>query len=47
MKEFGIVHQAWDPFSEGIDNLFKNPILVKIADEYSKYRQGNFKMAYR
>ena len=24
------------PFSEGMDNLFKNPILTEIADKYSK-----------
>ena len=36
MNELGIVHQAWGPFSEGIDNLFKNPILLKIADNHSK-----------
>lgn len=36
MKELGIIHQAWGPFSEGMDNLFENPILKKIADKYSK-----------
>lgn len=36
MNELGIVHQAWGPFSEGMDNLFNNPILLKIADKYSK-----------
>ena len=36
MNELGIVHQAWGPFSEGIDNLFKNPILLKIANNHSK-----------
>ena len=36
MNELGIVHQAWGPFSEGFDNLFKNPILLKIAKNHSK-----------
>ena len=36
MKEYGVVQQAWGPFSGGKDNLFKNPILLKIADKYSK-----------
>ena len=36
MKQLGICHQAWGPFSEGLNNLFKNPILVEIADKYSK-----------
>ncbi|MEE1129609.1 MAG: aldo/keto reductase [Methanobrevibacter sp.] len=36
MDELGVCHQAWGPFSEGINNLFKNPILVEIAEKYSK-----------
>lgn len=36
MKELDILHQAWGPLSEGLDNLFKNPILVEIAEKYSK-----------
>jgi diketogulonate reductase-like aldo/keto reductase len=36
MNELGVVHQAWGPFSEGIDNLFKNPILLEIANNHSK-----------
>lgn len=36
MKEYGVAHQAWGPFSEGMDNLFENPILKKIGDKYSK-----------
>ncbi|MBE6489980.1 MAG: aldo/keto reductase [Methanobrevibacter sp.] len=36
MKDLGILHQGWGPFSEGINNLFKNPILVEIAEKYSK-----------
>ncbi|AMD17712.1 2,5-diketo-D-gluconic acid reductase [Methanobrevibacter sp. YE315] len=36
MKKLGVSHQAWGPFSEGMDNLFENPILKEIADKYSK-----------
>ena len=36
MKEYNVAHQAWGPFSEGLDNLFKNPILMEIAEKYSK-----------
>ncbi|WP_407421108.1 aldo/keto reductase [Methanobrevibacter sp.] len=36
MEKYGITHQAWGSFSEGMDNLFKNPILVEIAEKYSK-----------
>lgn len=36
MKKLNVLHQAWGPFSEGLNNLFKNPILVKIAEKYSK-----------
>ena len=36
MEKYGVVHQAWGPFSEGMDNLFENPILLKIAEKYSK-----------
>lgn len=36
MEKLGVRHQAWGPFSEGMDNLFKNPILTEIADKYSK-----------
>ena len=36
MKKWGVLHQAWGPFSEGLDNLFENPILKEIADKYSK-----------
>lgn len=36
MKELGITHQAWGPFSDGENNVFKNPILAEIAEKYSK-----------
>jgi len=36
MKKWDVLHQAWGPFSEGLNNLFENPILVEIAEKYSK-----------
>lgn len=36
LEKMGILHQAWGPLSEGMDNLFENPILVEIAEKYSK-----------
>lgn len=36
MEKIGIVHEAWGPFSEGMDGLFENQILTEIADKYSK-----------
>ena len=36
MEKLGVNHQAWGPFSEGINNLFENPILLEIAEKYSK-----------
>ena len=36
MEKYNVQHQAWGPFSEGMDNLFENPILKEIADKYSK-----------
>lgn len=36
MNEHDVQHQAWGPFSDGLDNLFENPILLEIADKYSK-----------
>lgn len=36
MEKYGIIHQAWGPFSEGIDNIFEKPVLKEIADKNSK-----------
>lgn len=36
MKKLGVSHQSWGPFSEGLDNLFENPILKELANKYSK-----------
>lgn len=36
MDKLGVTHQSWGPFSEGLDKLFKNPILLEIAEKYEK-----------
>lgn len=36
MKEIGIQHQAWAPFAEGNNDIFRTPLIQKIADTYGK-----------
>ncbi len=36
MKKWDVAHQSWGPLSEGLDNLFENPILLEIAEKYDK-----------
>lgn len=36
LKELGIVLQSWASFGEGRNNMFSNPILQKIGDQYHK-----------
>ena len=36
MNKLGVAHQSWGPLSEGLDNLFKNSILLEIAEKYDK-----------
>ena len=36
MNKLGVAHQSWGPLSEGCGNLFKNPILLEIAEKYEK-----------
>lgn len=36
MKEYNIQHEAWAPFAEGMNNIFQNPVLTKIAEKYNK-----------
>lgn len=36
MKEIGIQHQAWAPFSEGNNDIFRTPLIQKIAETYGK-----------
>lgn len=36
MKEYGIQPQAWAPFAEGMNGMFTNPVLLKIAEAHGK-----------
>ena len=36
LKEYNIQPQAWAPFAEGLNNMFSNPVLTKIADAHGK-----------
>lgn len=36
MKEIGIQHQAWAPFAEGNNDIFRNPLIQKIGEKYDK-----------
>ncbi|WP_328800810.1 aldo/keto reductase [Paenibacillus sp. LX16] len=36
MKEQGVQHQSWAPFAEGLNNMFKNEVLVSIAEKHNK-----------
>lgn len=36
LKEYKIQAQAWAPFAEGLNGMFTNPVLSKIAKSYGK-----------
>ena len=36
LEQNGTYMQAWSPFACGKNNFFKNPVLIKIAEKYSK-----------
>lgn len=36
MKEIGIQHEAWAPFAEGNNDIFRNPLIQKIGGKYGK-----------
>lgn len=36
LKEYEIQPQAWAPFAEGLNNMFTNSVLTKIANAYDK-----------
>lgn len=36
MKEIGIQPQAWAPFAEGNNDIFRTPLIQKIAETYGK-----------
>jgi len=36
MREYGIAPEAWAPFAEGMNGMFKNPVLCDIAKAHGK-----------
>ena len=36
LKEYGIQHQAWAPFAEGMNGMFTNPVLSQVAAAHNK-----------
>ena len=36
MEDYGVIPQAWGPFSEGQCNIFRHKILTKIAEKHRK-----------
>ena len=36
LKQEGIQHQAWAPFAEGKNDIFRHPVLKSIADRHGK-----------
>lgn len=36
MKKYSVQHEAWAPFAEGLNNIFENETLCRLADKYSK-----------
>ncbi|WP_252229075.1 aldo/keto reductase [Clostridium sp. ZBS15] len=36
MKENGVQIESWAPFAEGHNNIFKNDVLVTLAEKYNK-----------
>ena len=36
MREYGITPQAWAPFAEGLNGMFDNPVLKRIAQRHDK-----------
>lgn len=36
MKSQGVQQEAWAPFAEGNNDVFRNPVLVKLAEKYGK-----------
>ena len=35
-REYGVQMEAWAPFAEGKQNIFKNEVLAKIGEKYGK-----------
>lgn len=36
MKKLGVAHEAWTPLARGMNDLFTNPVLAKIAESHQK-----------
>lgn len=36
MASLGVVHEAWAPFGEGMQNMFGNPVLAQVAQKHEK-----------
>ncbi len=36
LEKYGVIHEAWAPFGEGRGNMFTNPVLKKIGEQYNK-----------
>jgi len=36
MKELGVQPEGWAPFAEGLQGMFDEPVLIKIAKKYQK-----------
>jgi 2,5-diketo-D-gluconate reductase A len=36
MKKYGIQHESWGPFAEGRKDMFSNPVIKAIGDQYGK-----------
>lgn len=36
LKKEGIAHEAWAPFAEGNNDVFRNPVLKEIGEKYEK-----------
>jgi 2,5-diketo-D-gluconate reductase A len=36
MRKYNIQHEAWAPFAEGRNDMFKNPLLLEIGEKHSK-----------
>jgi len=36
LEEYGIVHEAWAPFAEGREGIFRNAVLQEIADNHGR-----------
>lgn len=36
MNKFGVAHESWGPFAEGRKDMFSNPIIKTIGNQYNK-----------